>query len=166
VTESSTAIIHAHVAAVSKLLLGKAVMKPGVAITAGDPLGESQERNVAGMAHASQTDVIHLEFATNDAGGFGMVGICVFVPRDHVCYTYRDCRLWLGEGKSRALILPIAAARGHFRLAPCELIHIDGKPCGSPDDGVARAHLRRRQIMALAASVERQVKIEKIPAQL
>lgn len=56
---SSTAIIHAHVAAVSKLLLSNAVMKPGVAITGGGRLDEVQKRNVAGMTHPSQTVALH-----------------------------------------------------------------------------------------------------------
>lgn len=38
------------------------------------------------MAFQSQTGVIHLGFATNDAGRLGLVGICVFMPR-HLSVT-------------------------------------------------------------------------------
>jgi hypothetical protein len=162
VTDQNTASTHAHLAAVTKLLLGQTVLKTSVAITAGGPLDQPQKRRIASMAFLSETDVIHLEFATNDAGRFGLVGMCIFMPRDNACHLYNDCQLWLGEGKSRALILPLSAARGHFRLAPRELIHIDGKPCAAPEEGIARAHARIGELMQHGVCVKRQVMIEDI----
>jgi len=162
VTDQNTASMHAHVAAVAKLLLGSAVMKPGVAITAGVSLDHAQKKTVAYMALQSVTDVVHLEFATNDAGTFGLVGICIFLPRGNACHIFSDCQLWLGEGKSRALILPRPTSRGHFRLAPRELIHLDGKPCASPAEGIARAHDRVIEIMRRGACAMPQVRIDEI----
>jgi hypothetical protein len=163
VTDQNIAIMKACLAGVSKLLLGQSVLKPGVGIIAGKPLDQLKKTELSEMAFLSKTDVIHLEFATNDAGRFGLVGICVFVPRDQVCYAFSDCQLWLGHGKSKAVILPRPGARGHFRMGPGELIHVDGKPCGGLDEGIARAHARLCKIVERAPCVKRQVRIEEIP---
>lgn len=162
-TDQNTAM-KAHLAAVSKLLLGNAVLKPGVSITAGGPLDQLQKFDLGRMASQSQTDVIHLEFATNDSGNFGMVGICIFVPRDHICYMFSDCQLWLGQAKGRALILPRPEARGHFRMGPGELIHVEGKPSDVPESGVLRAHQRMSEIIKRGACMKRQVWIDDIQA--
>lgn len=164
VTDLNTASMKAHLAAVTKLLLSSAVLKPGVTLTAGGPLDHDQKVEVGRMASLSQTDVIHLEFATNDAGSFGMVGICVFAPREQICYIFSDCQLHLAQGKSRAVILPRPEARGHFRLAPRELIHVDGKPSDASEEGILRAHARMRQLIERGACMNRQVRIEEISA--
>lgn len=162
-TDQNTEAMKAYLAAVSKLLLGNAVLKPGVGITAGAPLDQLRKVELSRMAFQSQTDVIHLEFATNDAGRFGMVGICVFVPRGQICYVLSDCQLWLGERKSRAIILPSPEARGHLRMGKGELIHIDGKPSATPEEGIARAHERLRAIVERTPCMKRQVRIDEIP---
>jgi hypothetical protein len=162
VTDQNHEILKAHLVAVTKLLLNKAQMKAGVSITAGGPLDELQKLDLCRIAKQSGNDVIHLELATNDALRFGLVGICVVVPRDQICYMFSDCRLYLGQRKSKAVILPRPEARGHFRMGPGELIHVDGKP-DDAEEGARRAHERLRSLIERAPCMQRQVRIEEIP---
>jgi hypothetical protein len=59
--------------------------------------------------------------------------------RGGICHIQSDCRLFLPKAASRAVVLPQPDARGYFRLAPDEILHIDGKPAGRVTDGIARA---------------------------
>jgi hypothetical protein len=46
------------------------------------------------------------------------------------------------------MILPQAHVRGHFRLAPREIVHIDGKPADNLSEGIERASTwLTRQVM-------------------
>lgn len=146
-TADTTAIIHAHVHAIIEMLLQKRRLKQGVVITAGDPLAAAGLINLAHAATQSQTDVIHLQFATSSAGQFGLTGINVAVPRDSRCFVYQACRLWMPEDGTRAVIIPQAFVRGYFRLSPSQMIHIDGKPKGSVTEGTQRAEARLRELI-------------------
>ncbi|RYY29342.1 MAG: hypothetical protein EOP62_00435 [Sphingomonadales bacterium] len=146
-TADTTAVIHAHVHAIIEMLLQKRRLKQGVAITAGDPLDAAGLTNLARAATGSQTDVIHLQFATSSAGQFGLTGINVAAPRDNRCYVYQACRLWMPEDGSRAVIIPQAFVRGHFRLSPSQILHVDGKPKGSVTEGVQRADARLQGLL-------------------
>ena len=90
-------------------------------------------------AALSGTDVVALEFGITADGRFGRNGITVYLPRDKGCYVQTDCHFWLSKAGNRAVILPRQESRGHFRLSPRELIHIDGKPAADTTDGIARA---------------------------
>ena len=159
---ATTAIIRAHVEAVTKMLLGNAKMKPGVAITGGDTLDRKQQTRFAQMAAASATDLIHLEFREDPTGTYGLSGICVIVPRENGCYVYSGCKLWVGEGHDGARILPQPEVRGHFRLLSDELLHIDGKPSQSVECGVNLAQERIMHLMDARTSVTGQAAIHEL----
>lgn len=125
--------------AVTKLLLGSRKMTHGVIITAGAFLDVAGRIGIGEMAVLSQTDVVHLEFVADKEGRFGMSGITLFAPRDNGCFIQTDCRLWLSRTGNRGVILPRPELRGHYRLSPRELIHIDGKPAQDSTEGMARA---------------------------
>ena len=63
----------------------------------------------------------------------------MFLPRDGRCHIQSGCRLWLSKSGNRALIFPQAHVRGHFRLAPREIVHIDNKPADDLSEGIERA---------------------------
>jgi len=133
------AVMQACALAVTRLLLGNRKMKDGVVVTAGTPLDIAGRIRIGETAVLSQTDVVHLEFAADEGGRFGMSGITLFAPRDNGCFIQTDCRLWLSKAGNRGVILPRPASRGHYRLSPRELIHIEGKPAQDPVEGIARA---------------------------
>lgn len=140
-----------HVAAITRMLLGKNVkLAPGVAITGGDVLSGEGIANLVNAAIGSDTDVIHLAVQER-SGGLALADIDVVVPRDQRCYAFTGCRLWLAAGARQALLLPRDGARGHFRLLPGELLHIDGKPQGVVSDGLRHAE---RQLAALVRSAD------------
>lgn len=136
---SNTDPYRAHTLAVIKLLLGERMLAPGLAITAGDVLGARDQIELAQAAKLSATDVVHLGLATTASGAIELATISLFAPRDEVCYVHTGCRLWLNATGRRGLILPRAEARGHFRVAPGEVIHVDNKPALDLSDGIARA---------------------------
>lgn len=140
------ATIHAYTKAVIHLLLGNRRIGRGVAVVAGGPLDMETRVGLARTAGVSDTDVVFLEFDTNADGEFGITGVNVLVPRGGACYLQTGCQFWLGETGNRAVILPNLGSRGHFRLAPREIIHVDGKPADDPSAGIARAAawLKRR----------------------
>lgn len=148
-------IMRDQVAAVHQLLVGKQRLTRSAAITGGAPLEPRHKVEIALIAAESQADLVHVEFAANDRGGFGIVGICLFIPRETRCWVLSDCRLWLGEGQTEARLIPGDDARGHFRLSLRELIHIDGKP-DAIEEGVMRAHER---LLALAPNAARTTRV-------
>ncbi|WP_375243492.1 hypothetical protein [Sphingomonas parapaucimobilis] len=133
------AVMQACALAVTRLLLGNRKMKDGVVVTAGTSLDIAGRIRIGETAVLSQTDVVHLEFAADEGGRFGMSGITLFAPRDNGCFIQTDCRLWLSKAGKRGVILPRPELRGYYRLSPRELIHIDGKPAQDPGEGIARA---------------------------
>jgi hypothetical protein len=138
-TNDTDAVMQACALAVTRLLLGNRKMKDGVVVTVGTPLDIAGRIRIGETAVLSQTDVVHLEFAAGEGGRFGMSGITLFAPRDNGCYIQTDCRLWLSRTGNRGLILPRPELRGHYRLSPRELIHIEGKPAQDPAEGIVRA---------------------------
>lgn len=133
------ALVMAQVEAVTHLLLGDKGMQPGVAILGGEPLNQRGRIRLAHMAAASQTDIIALEFGPVVDGKVEIVGINVVVERDGKAYVQSDCRLWKGNNGRRGIILPMPGSRGHFRLTPQEILHVDGAPGASLGEGVDRA---------------------------
>lgn len=123
--------------AIVKLLLGNRKLKPGVVITGGDPLGIEDKIEMGRHAVETSSDLLHLEFCNRPTPA--LTGIALFLPRDGRCHIQSGCRLWLSKAGSRGLILPQAHVRGHFRLAPREIMHIDGKPADDLSDGIERA---------------------------
>lgn len=132
--------------AVVKLLLGTRKLKPGVAITGGDRLEIEDQIKIGHHAVETDADVLHLEFRTGPT--LALIGIAMFLPRDGRCHIQSGCRLWLSKSGNRRLILPQAHVRGHFRLAPREIVHIDGKPADDLSEGIERASTwLTRQVM-------------------
>jgi len=132
--------------AVIKLLLGTRKLKPGVVISGGDPLGTDDKIELGRYAVKSDDDVLHLEYRTGPDPA--LTGIAMFLPRDGRCHIQTGCRLWLSKAGNRGLIVPQAHVRGHFRLAPREIVHIDRKPAENLNEGVERASAwLTRQVM-------------------
>ena len=132
--------------AIVKLLLGSRKLKPGVVITGGDPLGIEDKMEMGRHAVQTAADLLHLEYRTGPNPA--LTGIALFLPRDGRCHIQSGCRLWLSKAGNRGVILPQAHVRGHFRLAPREIVHIDGKPAQDLSDGIERASAwLTRQVM-------------------
>lgn len=123
--------------AIVKLLLGTRKLKPGVVITGGDPLEIEDKIEMGRHAVETDADLLHLEFRNRPTPA--LTGIALFLPRDGRCHIQTGCRLWLSKASNRGLILPQAHVRGHFRLAPREIVHIDSKPADDLSDGIERA---------------------------
>ncbi len=138
-THHDDAILRAYTVAATRLLLGNRKLQDGVVVMGGEALGQKERTEMARTAALSGTDVVALEFGINADGRFGRTGITVYMPRDEGCYVQTDCRFWLSKAGNRAVILPRQESRGHFRMSPRELIHIDGKPAEDMVDGIARA---------------------------
>lgn len=126
-TDTATATMRRHVHAITRMLLGDQVLKPGLAITAGQVLTPAGLARIATLAHESQTDLIHLDFSIEEED-VTLRDIVIAAPRDKQCFVYTRCRLAQIRGKRHAVILPQAAARGHFRILPGEIVHMPNKP--------------------------------------
>lgn len=121
-------------------------LNPGVAITGGDPLEIEDQIKMGRHAVETDADVLHLEY--RDRPTPALTGITMFLPRDGRCHIQSGCRLWLSKSGNRGLILPQAHVRGHFRLGPREIVHIDGKPADDLSEGIERASAwLTRQVM-------------------
>ncbi|MEK9212990.1 hypothetical protein [Sphingomonas sp. 2378] len=138
-TQHDDAILRAYTVAATRLLLGNRKLKDGVVVTGGEALDQEDRTQMARTAALSGTDVVALEFGIAADGQFERTGITVYLPRDEGCYVQTDCRFWLSKAGNRAVILPRSESRGHFRMSPRELVHIDGKPAEDMVDGIARA---------------------------
>lgn len=123
-----TAHVRAHVAAVSKLLLGNKIMNSGLMILAGDPLDHVQQIAFGRTAVDAQVDFVCLEFAVGEDDVPVMTGITVILPRDTICYVSTGCRLSLVPGKACAVIVPQDGAQSHFKVLPGEILQVRGRP--------------------------------------
>ncbi len=132
-------LVMAHVKAVTRLLLGDKGMQPSLAILGVEPLNDGGRIGLAHMAAASQTDLVVLEFDPRATGRLEIVGINVVVERDGKAYVQSGCRLWKGNNGRRGIILPTPGSRGHFRLSPREILHVDSAPGTNAGAGVDRA---------------------------
>jgi hypothetical protein len=137
--------------AVARLLLGNRRLKEGIVLTGGNRLDLDGKVRLARQARASGTDVLHLEYGTDDDGRYGLTGMIVFMVRGDICHIQTQCRLFLAKGGTRGVVLPQPGARGHYRLAPGEILHIDGKPAGDVTDGMARADAWLARQLALGS---------------
>jgi hypothetical protein len=151
-----TAHIRAHVAAVSKLLLGDRVMSPSLMILAGDPLNPLVRLEFGRTAVDSRVDLIYLEFVVDDAGVPVMAAIDLFLPRDTICYAWTGCRLSLLPGKNCAVIAPKDEVRGHFTVLPGEVVQVRSKPAALAA-GMSRAAERILALVRDGVDVESQV---------
>lgn len=127
-TPDQTAHVRAHVAAVSKLLLGNKTMNPGLMILAGDPLSPLNRIEFGRTAVEAQVDLVYLEFTIGEDGVPVMTGIIVMLPRDTVCYVSTGCRLSLVLGKVRAVIVPQDGAYSHYKVPAGEVLQVRGRP--------------------------------------
>lgn len=127
-TPNQTAHVRAHVAAVSKLLLGDKTMNPGLMIMAGDPLDPFQRIAFGRTAVEAQVDLVYLEFTIGDDDVPVMTGINLMLPRDTICHAWTGCRLSLVPGKPRAVIVPKEGANFHFKALAGEILQVRGRP--------------------------------------
>ncbi|KQN01680.1 hypothetical protein ASE82_14680 [Sphingomonas sp. Leaf230] len=138
-TNDDDVFLRAHTVAVTRLLLGNRKMHNGVVVTGCEHLDFEGRTRMARMATLSNPDIVGLEFGVTDVGSYGLTGITIYMPCDNGCFVQTNCQLWLSKAGNRVVILPRPESRGHFRLSPRELIHIDGKPAAAPGDGIHRA---------------------------
>ncbi len=140
-TAAVTAIMSRYVHGITRMLLGDQTLQPGLAITAGQVLTPAGVARPAKLAHDSQTDLIHLDFAI-DGDTATLNDIIIAAPRDNGCFVYTRCRLAQIRSKRHAVILPQAAARGHFHILPNEIVHMPNKPIKLTAEGMAFAARR------------------------
>lgn len=141
---AQVATVRAHVAAVSKLLLGGKILKPSLAILAGEELLLPSRLEFAQMTNETNktnVDIFYLAFAIDADGEPMMTGITVFLPRDGTCYAWTGCRPSLLPGQARAVLGPQDNIRGHFRILPGEVVQVNNKPA-APARGAERASQR------------------------
>ena len=92
-TPDQTAHVRAHVAAVSKLLLGNKTMNPGLMILAGDPLSPLNRIEFGRTAVEAQVDLVYMEFAIGETGVPVMTGMKNATPKRLGCDGFRTpCR--------------------------------------------------------------------------
>jgi hypothetical protein len=123
--------------AVVRLLLGTRKLKPGVFVTAGDPLDIDGRIWLGQQAVDADIDLVHVEYLTGPSPA--LTGVMLFLPRGGRCHIQTGCRLWLSQSGKRGAIVPQSHVRGHFRLAPGEIVHVDRKPADDLNDGIERA---------------------------
>lgn len=157
-SENEIETVKRHVRAVTRLTLGNKMMKPGLAILAGGPVDGPRKLELARLARESDRDLVHLSF-DHTAEGFRMVSIQICVPRDFAVYSHPDCRLSL-LGR-RAIIMPPERIRGHFVLAPGEIIHKPGKPVGW-EQGIERAEQRLSELVESGVDATGQIVLHAI----
>lgn len=145
-TDTATATMRRYVHAITRMLLGDQKLQPGLAITAGQVLTPAGAARIARLAHDSQTDLIHLDFAI-DGGITTLNDIIIAAPRDNECFVYTRCQLAQIRGNRHAAILLQAAARGHFRILPNEIVHMPNKTTKLTTEGVAFAAQRLDMLM-------------------
>lgn len=140
---NSTQVAHVrkHVAAVTRLLLGRKVIEPTLAILGGVPLTPEDRIETGRMAADCRADLIHLAFTIDEAGTPVMGEITVFLPRGALCYSWAGCRLSLLPDKRCAVIDPQFTMAGHLRVLAGELVQVNSKPAAL-DRGAERAAAR------------------------
>ena len=135
-----TEIVRRHVEAVTQMLLGNRTLMPGAMIVAGEMTGGDGPMVLAQMAQAIGKDIVFLAFSDTESG-YALAAITTVAVRDGICHVQPGCSLYLSKAGARAIILPQSHVRGHFRLAPGELIQRERKP-DDVENGVARAEAR------------------------
>ena len=154
-----TAHIRAHVAAVSKLLLGNKIMNPGLMILAGDPLSALNRIEFGRTAVEAQVDLVYLEFTIGEDGAPVMTGIIVMLPRDTFCYVSTGCRLSLVLGRVRAVIVPQDGADSHFKVLAGEILQVRSRPA-SLEAGCDRAAAKLAMLVRDGTDLGNQVVLQ------
>jgi hypothetical protein len=157
-TAAATASMRRHIEAFSKMILGKATMKRGLAVVAGTLLNDTGVIRIASIAHESDQDIIYLDFKIGDDTA-DLREIIVVAARDGHCHVLRNCRLAQRPNDRRAVLLPGDHIRGHLRIAPDEIIHVDGKPQTLVRQGIAFAQRRYERLRRSDMNLDRQVRI-------
>lgn len=156
-----TEIVRRHVEAVTQMLLGNRTLQPGAMIIAGELTGGNGPISIARMAHASSKDIVFLAFG-DTASGYALTDIFIVAVRNGICHVQPGCRLYLSTTGARAMILPQPNVRGHFRLSPGELIHLDRKPTDT-ENGVVRASARMNILIERGVQLDSRAVINTFP---
>lgn len=155
-TPDQTAHVRAHVAAVSKLLLGNKTMNPGLMIVAGEPINPVSQLEIGSAMVEAKVDLIYLEFTIGEGNVPVMTGIDVMLPHHSVCYVSTGCRLSLLPGKARAVILPQDCTDFHYKVLSDEIVQMRGRPA-SLASGCDRAAAKLSALVRGGVDVEGQV---------
>lgn len=154
-------IVRRHVEAVTELLLGNRMLKPGAMIIAGELTGGDGTIALGQLAQAMGKDIAFLAFG-DTADGYRLNDVSIVAVRNGICHVQPGCRLYLPKAGVRATILPQPHVRGHFRLSPGELIQVDRKPA-DVEDGVARAATRLARLVAQGVNLDGRAIINTYP---
>lgn len=160
-TDTITTIMRRHVEAITHMLLADRVMKPGLAITAGQILDPAGIWRIEQLARESNNDLIHLDFEIRGET-VTLRDIIIAAPRDFQSFVYTGCRLAQRRGDRRAVILPRAGGRGHFRVQPREIVHIKSQPDSLMTSGVAFAAERLAALVSRGAKVDGQIVVHEV----
>ncbi|MDF2496105.1 hypothetical protein [Sphingomonas sp.] len=161
-TAENTEIVRRHVEAATQMLLGNGTLRPGAMIIAGETDGGEGRLALAHMAKASGKDVIFLAFKETE-GGYRLIDMMIAAVRSGICHLQTGCQLYLSKAGARAVILPQAHVRGHFRLSPGELVHLNRKPADIAD-GIRRAGARLARLTQCGVELNGRVVITTYPA--
>lgn len=160
-TAAVTDTMRRHITAITKMLLGRATMRPGLAMVAGSLLNEAGIIRIAQLASDSRNDLIHLDFAI-DGDAATLREIIIAVPRDNGVHVHRRCRLAQRPEDRHAVLLPRDEVRGHFKVAPDEIIQVRTKPADLLVEGVAFAARRLEQLVRDGVDVTGQVVLHEL----
>lgn len=162
ITAAATDHMRRHVTAVTRMILGKTIMGRGLAMTAGEVLNDAGVLRIAELAHASGNDLIHLDFTLGDETPV-LRDIIIAAPRANGCHVHRGCRLAQRPDDRFAVLLPNPLARGHFRVARDEIIHVHTKPAALVGEGITYAARRLERLVRDDVDVRGQVIVTKMP---
>lgn len=155
------AVIRQNVEVVTKMLLGQATMRPSLFITAGQLMSPAGIVRIAQLAAASDRDTIHLDFHIENDHAM-LRDIIIAVPRDNKCFVHRGCRLAQRPSDRHAVLMPKPAVRGHFRVAPGEIIQVDRKPADLAGEGLRYAERRFARLLRDGVEVTGQVVLREV----
>lgn len=153
-----TECIRAHVAAVSRLLLGNKKMGSGVMIMAGGSFGPLARLELARIAVESQVDIVYLSFDLGEGGIPVMTGINLLLPRGAVCHISANCCLSLLPGRAVAVIVPRQGGSFHYKALSDEILQVRGRP-ESLSTGFQRAATKLAALVRNGVDVAQQVVI-------
>ena len=146
--DAENQVMGRYLEAVHQMLLNGKALKPGLSLVAGDRRSPENPLQVAMVAKESDDDVIHLGFEKID-DEYRFVEITLYVPRDGATHIISGCRLYVGEGNGRALILPQVGKKGSFRAKTNEIVHLRQLPSDRAE-GIQRADERLQALLGSA----------------
>ncbi|GAA3797133.1 hypothetical protein GCM10022600_18570 [Qipengyuania pelagi] len=146
--EAENQIMARYLGAIHQMLLRGKALKPGLSLIAGDRRTPDNPLQVAMAAKDSDEDIVHLGFERIN-GEYRFVELTLYAPRDGATHIISGCRLYIGAGNGRALVLPPIGQKGSFRAKANEIVHLRRVP-SDRDQGIQRADERLQALLRSA----------------